>query len=422
MYKDACNRKSNQQNLGTIKSSNLCTEVVEYTSPEEIAVCNLASVSLPAFIAADGSFDHPELRRVVGVITRNLNRVIDLNYYPVPETQISNLRHRPIGIGVQGLADVFLRLRLPWGSEGARRLNREIFETIYYAAAETSCAEARQHGPYASFAGSPASRGQLQPDLWHAERLAKGEALPPTSEEVYGAAGRYDWPGLRAAIRTHGLRNSLLIAPMPTASTANVLGNTEGFEPIPSNLFKRNVLSGEFVRLNRHLVLDLISRGLWTPELKDGIVAAEGSIQDLAGIPADLKELYRTVWEISQRHIIDQAADRGAFICQSQSMNIYLRDASLAKLTSMHFYGWKKGLKTGSYYIRQTVARQAQKMTVTAKTAPVANQRKVAEEVLISKGTATAAELVAMPDDEVIAWAQGVCSAADPEGCTMCSA
>ena len=422
MYKDACNRKSNQQNLGTIKSSNLCTEVVEYTSPEEIAVCNLASVSLPAFINAAGAFDHAELRRVVGVITRNLNRVIDLNYYPVPETRTSNLRHRPIGIGVQGLADVFLRLRLPWGSEGARRLNREIFETLYFGAAEASCDEARLHGAYATFAGSPASQGRLQPDLWHEERRARGEALPPSSEEVYGVPGRYDWPALRQAIRTHGLRNSLLIAPMPTASTANVLGNTEGFEPIPSNLFKRNVLSGEFVRLNRHLVLDLIGRSLWTPELKDGIVAAEGSIQDLAGIPADLKDLYRTVWEISQRHIIDQAADRGAFICQSQSMNIYLRDASLAKLTSMHFYGWKKGLKTGSYYIRQTVARQAQKMTVATKSALIPSQRKQAEEVLISKGTATASELSTMPDEEVIAWAQGVCSAADPEDCTMCSA
>ncbi len=421
MYKDACNRKSNQQNLGTIKSSNLCTEIVEYTSPDEIAVCNLASVSLPAFIAADGTYDHAALHEVVATAARNLDRVIELNYYPVPETRNSNMRHRPIGIGVQGLADVFLRLRLPWGSDGARTLNREIFETIYHAAAEASCAMARELGSYPSFPGSPASSGRLQYDLWYAERLARGEALPATAEEVYCASGRYDWSALKRDIRTHGLRNSLLVAPMPTASTANVLGNTEGFEPIPSNLFKRNVLSGEFVRLNRHLVVDLIARGLWNPVMKDRIVAAEGSIQDISGIPDDLKELYRTVWEISQRHIIDLAADRGAFVCQSQSMNIYLRDASLAKLTSMHFYGWKKGLKTGSYYIRQTVARQAQKITVDAGVEQSRVRRRQAEAVLLAKGTATAAEMAPLTDDEVVAWAQGVCSAADPEGCVMCS-
>lgn len=422
MYKDACNRKSNQQHLGTIKSSNLCTEVVEYTSPDEIAVCNLASVALPAYIGADGAFDHARLHEVVATVTRNLDRVIELNCYPVAETRTSNLRHRPIGIGVQGLADVLMRLRLPWGSDGARRLNRAIFETIYHAAAETSCRLARELGPHPSFPGSPASRGLLQFDLWYDERRARGEALPESAEEVYCTPGRYDWAGLRAGIRAHGLRNSLLLAPMPTASTANVLGNTEGFEPIPSNIFKRNVLSGEFVRINRHLVMDLIGRGLWTPELKDRIVAAEGSIQAVPGIPDDLKELYRTVWEISQRHIIDLAADRGAFICQSQSMNIYLRDASLAKLTSMHFYGWKKGLKTGSYYIRQTAARQAQKVTVDAGLERTRARRRQAEELLLAKGTATAAELAALSDDEVVAWAAGTCSAADPEGCVMCSA
>ncbi len=440
MYKDAANRKSNQQNLGTIKSSNLCTEIIEYTSPDEIAVCNLASVSLPAYIRdaagassdVDHAFDHQELHRVVKVITRNLNKVIDLNYYPVVETQNSNSRHRPIGIGVQGLADVFMRLRLTWDSAAARLINREIFETIYHAAAEASMELARELGAYQTFAGSPAAAGRLQFDLWYEERKARGEALPPTAEEVYCHSSRYDWPALKTLIRQHGLRNSLLLAPMPTASTANILDNTEGFEPIPSNIFKRNVLSGEFVRINRYLVRDLIARGLWNDPLKDRIVAAEGSIQDVVGIPEDLKSLYRTVWEISQRHIIDLAADRGAFVCQSQSMNIYLRDASLSKLTSMHFYGWERGLKTGSYYIRQTAARQAQKFTVDAalekKTQPdqqalkdQLEQVKKAEEFLITAGKATREELAALSPEEVIAWALGSCSASDPEGCVMCS-
>lgn len=429
MYKDAANRKSNQQNLGTIKSSNLCTEIIEYTSPDEIAVCNLASVSLPAYIKPDGTYDHVDLHRVVKVMTRNLNKVIDLNYYPVEETRNSNSRHRPIGIGVQGLADVFMRLRLVWGSDEARVLNREIFETIYHAAAESSMELAKEQGAYQSFRGSPASQGRLQFDLWYEDRRARGEALPATSEEVYCQSGRYDWSKLKADIIANGLRNSLLLAPMPTASTANILDNTEGFEPIPSNIFKRNVLSGEFVRINRYLVRDLISRGLWTDAMKDRIVAAEGSIQDVQGIPQDIKELYRTVWEISQRHIIDLAADRGAFVCQSQSMNIYLRDASLAKLTSMHFYGWEKGLKTGSYYIRQTAARQAQKVTVDAGVEKEHETRKIeakaklvqAEEILIAAGKATREELKGMKAEEVLAWAQGTCSASDPEGCVMCS-
>ena len=435
MYKDAANRKSNQQNLGTIKSSNLCTEIVEYTSPDEIAVCNLASVSLPAYIiesgpaGSPGGYDHAELHRVVKVMTRNLNKVIELNYYPVIETQNSNFRHRPIGIGVQGLADVFMRMGLVWGSEDARTLNREIFETIYHAAVEASTELAREQGAYQTFRGSPASQGRLQYDLWYEERKAKGEALPATSEEVYCTSGRYDWKKTKSEVVAQGLRNSLLLAPMPTASTANILDNTEGFEPIPSNIFKRNVLSGEFVRINRHLVRDLISRGLWNDQMKDRIVAAEGSIQDVLGIPQDMKELYRTVWEISQRHIIDLAADRGAFVCQSQSMNIYLRDASLAKLTSMHFYGWEKGLKTGSYYIRQTAARQAQKFTVDSAVEKEHETRKIeakaklkqAEEILITAGKATREELNGMNPDEVIAWAQGTCSASDPEGCVMCS-
>ena len=435
MYKDAANRKSNQQNLGTIKSSNLCTEIIEYTAPDEIAVCNLASVSLPAYIieqdpaAPSPAYDHVELHRVVKVMTRNLNKVIELNYYPVIETQNSNFRHRPIGIGVQGLADVFMRLRLTWGSAAARTLNREIFETIYHAAVEASTELAREQGAYLTFPGSPASQGRLQFDLWFEERKARGEALPATSEEVYCASGRYDWKKTKADVVAYGLRNSLLLAPMPTASTANILDNTEGFEPIPSNIFKRNVLSGEFVRINRYLVRDLIARGLWTDTMKDRIVAAEGSIQDVAGIPEDIKELYRTVWEISQRHIIDLAADRGAFVCQSQSMNIYLRDASLAKLTSMHFYGWEKGLKTGSYYIRQTAARQAQKVTVdtalelkpTKEQLVLKEQFTKAVDYLISAGKATRDEIAALKPEEVIAWAQGSCSATDPEDCVMCS-
>ncbi len=429
MYKDAANRKSNQQNLGTIKSSNLCTEIIEYTAPDEIAVCNLASVSLPAYITDNSSYNHVELHRVVKVMTRNLNKVIELNYYPVVETQNSNFRHRPIGIGVQGLADVFMRLRLTWGSDAARVLNREIFETIYHAAVEASTELAREQGAYTTFPGSPASQGRLQFDLWYEERKARGEALPRTSEEVYCSSGRYDWAKTKADVVKFGLRNSLLLAPMPTASTANILDNTEGFEPIPSNIFKRNVLSGEFVRINRYLVRDLIARGLWTDTMKDRIVGAEGSIQDVVGIPEDIKELYRTVWEISQRHIIDLAADRGAFVCQSQSMNIYLRDASLAKLTSMHFYGWEKGLKTGSYYIRQTAARQAQKVTVdtalerkpTKEQAALAEQLTKAVDYLISAGKATRDEIAALKPEEVIAWAQGSCSATDPEDCVMCS-
>ncbi len=427
MYKDAANRKSNQQNLGTIKSSNLCTEIIEYTSPDEIAVCNLASVSLPAFITSEGSIDHRDMHRVVKVMTVNLNRVIDRNHYPVPEAERSNLRHRPIGIGVQGLADVFMRLRLPWDHAEAARLNREIFETIYHAAVEASMELARSEGAYETFAGSPAAQGRLQFDLWYEERRARGEdALPASAEAVYCTSGRYDWAALKALVAAHGLRNSLLLAPMPTASTANILDNTEGFEPIPSNIYKRNVLSGEFIRINRHLVKDLIARGLWDEPMKQRIIAAEGSIQAIDEVPADLKDLYRTVWEIRQRHIINLAADRGAFICQSQSMNIYMQDATIAKLTSMHFYGWEKGLKTGSYYIRQTAARQAQKVTVDAgmerqNRERAADKRKTAEEVLLTKGLASKEELAALKPEEVIAWATGACSTTDPGGCIMCS-
>jgi ribonucleoside-diphosphate reductase alpha chain len=428
LYKDSCNRKSNQQNLGTIKSSNLCTEVVEYTAPDEIAVCNLGSVSLPAFIVgSEGrNYDHAALHDVVKTMTVNLNRVIDINHYPLKETRKSNLRHRPIGIGVQGLADVFMRLRVTWDSDTARKVNREIFETIFHAACEASMELAKEEGPYETFEGSPASKGKLQFDLWYDERKARGEeGLPADAESVYCTSGRYDWAALKAEIRKYGLRNSLLLAPMPTASTANILGNTEGFEPIPSNIFKRNVLSGEFVRINRYLVQDLIARGLWNDAMKQQIIASEGSVQQINDIPSDLRELYRTVWEIKQRHIINLAADRGAFICQSQSMNIYMQDATFAKLTSMHFYGWQKGLKTGSYYIRQTAARQAQKFTVDAS---LENQRRDQQQrfeesiaYLLDKGIAKADDLKGLSQEEVIAWAQGACSTDDPEGCIMCS-
>ena len=432
-YKDAINRKSNQQNLGTIKSSNLCTEIMEFTSPDEIAVCNLGSVSLPAYIQTDGSFDHVALHRVVEVMTVNLNRIIDRNHYPVIEAERSNRRHRPIGIGVQGLADLFIKMRLPWDSAGAATLNREVFETIYHAAVTASCAIAVQDGPYETFVGSPASQGRLQFDLWYEERKARNEpGLPTSAEATYCASGRYDWAALKAQVKAKGLRNSLLLAPMPTASTANVLGNTEGFEPIPSNLYKRNVLSGEFVRVNSHLVRDLIARGLWTERLKDRIVAAEGSIQDIDSIPQDIKDLYKTIWEIRQKTLINLSADRGAFVCQSQSLNIYFRDATIAKLTSMHFYGWQKGLKTGSYYIRQTAARGAQKVTVeasiqkeaaTATATAVVDADRLAKaiEILVAAGTSTREELAGMNPEEVIAWAQGTCSANNPEDCVMCS-
>lgn len=346
LYKDSCNRKSNQQNLGTIKSSNLCTEILEYTSPDEVAVCNLASIALPRFVI-DGEFNHDELKRVVEVVTRNLNKVIDLNYYPVPEARRSNLRHRPIGIGVQGLADVFILLRIGFDSPQARKLNAEIFETIYFAALTASMGLAKHDAPYETYEGSPVSKGILQHDMWGVE---------PTD--------RWDWDCLRQEIGAHGVRNSLLVAPMPTASTAQILGNNECFEPYTSNIYTRRVLSGEFTVVNKHLMRDLIRLGLWNDSLKDRIIAANGSVQQIEEIPDDLKELYRTVWEIRQKSIVDMAAERGAFIDQSQSLNIHIEDPSFAKLTSMHFYAWEKGLKTGMYYLRSRPAADAIKFTI----------------------------------------------------------
>ena len=347
LYKDAANGKSNQQNLGTIKSSNLCTEIIEYTSADEIAVCNLASLALPRYIR-DGIFDHDKLYEVTYQATLNLNKIIDNNYYPVKEAEYSNLRHRPIGLGVQGLADAFIQLRLPFESDEAKQLNIDIFETIYFASMTASKDLAIKEGHYATFKGSPLSKGQFQFDLW---------GVKPTS-------GRWDWENLRLDVMNHGVRNSLLVAPMPTASTSQILGNNECFEPYTSNIYTRRVLSGEFIIVNKYLLRDLVNRGLWDNNMKDKIITANGSIQDIAEIPQEIKDLYKTVWEIKMRNIIDMAADRGAYICQSQSLNLFINSPNASKLTSMHFYAWKKGLKTGMYYLRTQAASQAVKFTV----------------------------------------------------------
>ena len=337
LYKDACNRKSNQKNLGTIRSSNLCTEILEYTSKDEIAVCNLASIALPMFVK-NNSFDHKELFKVTKRVTKNLNKVIDRNYYPVKEAENSNFRHRPIGLGVQGLADTFIKLRMPFTCDDAKTLNQEIFETIYFAALTASMEEAIKEGAYKSYKGSPISKGEFQHNMWG----IKDDEL----------SGRWDWDGLRKEIKKNGVRNSLLVAPMPTASTAQILGNNECFEPYTSNIYTRRVLSGEFIVVNKHLLEDLVKLGLWTEELKQELMKANGSIQHIDGIPEDIKELYRTVWELKMKDVIDMARHRGYFIDQSQSLNLFMEGATMAKLTSMHFYAWKSGLKTGMYYLR----------------------------------------------------------------------
>lgn len=346
LYKDAANSKSNQQNLGTIKSSNLCTEILEYTSPEEVAVCNLASLALPRFVTG-GKFDHQKLYEVTYQVTKNLNAVIDNNYYPVEEARRSNTKHRPVGLGVQGLADVFIMLRLPFESDLAKLLNRNIFETIYFAAMTASKDLAKEEGAYETFAGSPLSKGIFQFDMW--------DTTP---------SDRWDWETLRAEVQQYGVRNSLLVAPMPTASTSQIFGNNECFEPYTSNIYTRRVLSGEFIIVNKHLLKDLVNLGLWNNSMKNRIIAANGSIQQMEEIPADIRELYKTVWEIKQRNIIDMAADRGAFICQSQSLNLFVDNPTTSKLSSMHFYAWKKGLKTGMYYLRTQAASQAVQFTV----------------------------------------------------------
>ncbi|UII81381.1 ribonucleoside-diphosphate reductase subunit alpha [Flagellimonas sp. CMM7] len=349
LYKDAANRKSNQKNLGTIRSSNLCTEILEYTSPDEVAVCNLASIALPMFIK-NGEFDHKELFKVTKRVTKNLNKVIDRNYYPVKEAENSNMRHRPIGLGVQGLADAFIMLRLPFTSDEAKKLNQEIFETLYFAAVTASMEQAKEEGPYSSYKGSPIEQGEFQHNLWG----VKDEEL----------SGRWDWAKLRKEVKKNGVRNSLLVAPMPTASTSQILGNNECFEPYTSNIYTRRVLSGEFIVVNKHLLEDLVSLGLWNENMKQELMRANGSIQHIETIPQDIRELYKTVWELSMKDIIDMSRQRGYFIDQSQSLNLFMENANYSKLTSMHFYAWKSGLKTGMYYLRTKAAVDAIKFTL----------------------------------------------------------
>ncbi|UPT72222.1 MAG: ribonucleoside-diphosphate reductase subunit alpha [Flavobacterium sp. JAD_PAG50586_2] len=400
LYKDAANRKSNQKNLGTIRSSNLCTEIMEYTAPDEVAVCNLASISLPMFVE-NGEFNHQLLYNVTKRVTRNLNKVIDRNYYPVPEAENSNMRHRPVGLGVQGLADAFILLRMPFTSDEAKKLNQEIFETMYFAACTASMEEAKVEGPYSSYEGSPISQGEFQHNLWN----IKDEEL----------SGRWDWGALREDIKKHGIRNSLLMAPMPTASTSQILGNNEAFEPYTSNIYTRRVLSGEFIVVNKHLLEDLVNRGLWTEDLKQQLMRNNGSVQDL-DIPQDLKELYKTVWEMSMKDIIDMSRHRGYFIDQSQSLNLFMQDANYAKLTSMHFYAWQSGLKTGMYYLRTKSAVDAIKFTLNndKKAEPTAQ---VAEPVAVEvvapteNGEMTAEDFAAMVERA---------RNAGPDDCEMC--
>ncbi len=357
LYKDAANRKSNQQNLGTIRSSNLCTEILEYTSKDEVAVCNLASLALPRFVTADKQFDHQKLYDITYTVTKNLNKVIDVNYYPVIEAQNSNFRHRPIGLGVQGLADAFILMGLPFESEGAAQLNAEIFETIYFAAMQSSVDLAKKDGHYESFPGSPLSKGMFQFDFWESPRLS----------------GRWNWDTLRKEVMEFGARNSLLLAPMPTASTSQILGNNECFEPYTSNVYSRGVLSGEFAIVNKHLLNELVRLDLWNDDMKNRILASNGSVQHLEEIPEEIREVYKTAWEIKQKSILDMAADRGAFICQSQSMNVFMAEPTFSKLSSMHFYAWKKGLKTGMYYLRTKPAVNAIQFTVDAQAAQKSN-------------------------------------------------
>jgi ribonucleoside-diphosphate reductase alpha chain len=394
LYKDHANGKSNQQNLGTIRSSNLCTEIIEYTAPDEVAVCNLASLALPKFVNVETKeFDHQRLFEVTYVATKNLNKIIDFNYYPVAEARNSNLRHRPIGLGVQGLADTFVKLRMPFDSEEAKTLNREIFETIYYASLSASKDLAKELGPYESFQGSPISQGKFQQDLW---------GVTPSS--------RWEWDVLREEVMKYGVRNSLLLAPMPTASTAQILGNNECFEPFSSNMYNRNVLSGTFPVVNKYLLVDLVNLGLWNESMKNKIMAENGSIQRIDEIPDNIKALYKTVWEIKQKDLIDMAADRGAFIDQSQSLNVFLDAPNHAKLSSMHFYGWKKGLKTGMYYLRSKAAADAIKFTVDKTSV---GQAKPAAAVAKAKPAEITVEPVSVND-------QLSCSLDNPEGCEMC--
>ena len=396
LYKDAANRKSNQKNLGTIRSSNLCTEILEYTSEDEIAVCNLASISLPMFVE-DGQFNHQYLYDVTKRITRNLNKVIDRNYYPVEEARNSNMRHRPVGLGVQGLADAFILMRLPFTSDEAKQLNQEIFETIYFAAVTASMELAKEEGPYSTFEGSPISQGEFQYNLW---------GLNDSD-----LSGRWDWTSLRKEVMEHGVRNSLLLAPMPTASTSQILGNNEAFEPYTSNIYTRRVLSGEFIVVNKHLLHDLVSLGLWNEDLKQEIMRNNGSIQDIDVIPQEIKELYKTVWEMSMKDIIDMSRQRGYFIDQSQSLNLFMEGATMAKLTSMHFYAWKSGLKTGMYYLRTKAAVDAIKFTLNNDKKAQPKPEVEANAVNVEAEGMSAAEFRAMLERS---------KNAGPEDCEMC--
>lgn len=411
LYKDACNSKSNQQNLGTIKSSNLCTEIVEYTAPDEIAVCNLASIAVPRFVI-EGKFDHQKLFDITYVITKNLNKIIDRNYYPVVEARNSNMRHRPIGIGIQGLADAFILMRFPFDSPEAKELNKEIHETIYYAAMTASKDLAKVDGAYETFKGSPVSKGVFQFDMW---------GVTPSS--------RWEWDVLKEEVKASGVRNSLLLAPMPTASTSQILGNNECFEPYTSNIYSRRVLSGEFVIVNKHLLKDLVKLGIWNDSIKNKIIIANGSVQGIPEIPDNIKAIYKTVWEISQKVIINMAADRGAYVCQSQSMNLFVQDANFAKLSSMHFYGWKAGLKTGMYYLRTKAAADAIKFTadVAAAEAPeevlgnedtlvIERQQQISAErqAVLEKEAEKLAELARIAEEEI------TCSIDNPDDCEAC--
>ncbi len=381
LYKDAANSKSNQQNLGTIKSSNLCTEIIEYTAPDEIAVCNLASLALPKYVTEEKTFDHDKLFEVTYQATLNLNKIIDENFYPVEAAKNSNLRHRPIGLGVQGLADTYILMGFPFESDDAKKLNKEIFETIYYASMTASKDLSKELGPYSTYEGSPVSKGIFQPDMW---------GVSPST--------RWEWNVLKEEVLKYGVRNSLLLAPMPTASTAQILGNNECFEPYTSNIYTRRVLSGEFIIVNKHLLKDLVKAGLWNKDMRQKIMTANGSVQNIKEVPQNLKALYKTAWEISQKAIIEQSADRGAYICQSQSLNIFMENANFGKLTSMHFYGWEKGLKTGMYYLRTKAATDAIKFTV---------EKTIAAEPAAINIETQQAEIA--------------CSLDDPENCEMCS-
>ena len=404
LYKDAANRKSNQKNLGTIRSSNLCTEIMEYTSPDEVAVCNLASIALPMFVKGN-EFDHKELYKVTKRVTRNLNRVIDRNYYPVEEARNSNFRHRPIGLGVQGLADTFIKLRMPFTSDEAKKLNQDIFETLYFAAVTASMEMAKEEGPYETYKGSPISQGDFQHNLWG----IKDDEL----------SGNWDWDKLRKEVKKNGVRNSLLVAPMPTASTSQILGNNECFEPYTSNIYTRRVLSGEFIVVNKHLLEDLVDLGLWTEELKQELMRANGSIQHIETIPQDIRDLYKTVWELSMKDIIDMSRHRGYFIDQSQSLNLFMEGANYAKLTSMHFYAWKSGLKTGMYYLRTKSAVDAIKFTLdnTKKTEKVPAEAAEVKASVAGKAAPVAVEPLSPQElKEMLAKSRD----AEDDDCLMC--